>query len=159
MEDEQRQIAAALGRVPSGLYVLTLRRGAVETGMLASWVQQCAFAPPHVSVALKRARPIVQWLTPGSRFTLNILERTQTDMVAYFGRGFDLDEPAFEGLRISHPDVGAPVLDEALAYLHCEVSHQCSVGDHDVLLCEVIGGRVLHDGQPMIHVRKSGLHY
>ena len=32
---------AALGRIPSGLFVLTLRHGGRETGMLASWVQQC----------------------------------------------------------------------------------------------------------------------
>ncbi len=34
-------LAAALGRIPSGLFVLTAGSGATETGMLASWVQQC----------------------------------------------------------------------------------------------------------------------
>ena len=34
-----------LGRLPSGLYVLTAGRGAAATGMLASWVQQVGFEP------------------------------------------------------------------------------------------------------------------
>src|SRR5882672_4348244 len=32
-----KQLAAALGRIPSGLFVLTFRQGEIETGMLASW--------------------------------------------------------------------------------------------------------------------------
>jgi flavin reductase (DIM6/NTAB) family NADH-FMN oxidoreductase RutF len=127
--------------------------------MLTSWVQQCAFAPPHVSVAIQHERPILEWLAKGARFTLNILDSAQTDMVAHFGRGFDLDEPAFDGLETIRPDGEAPVLEEALAYLVCLVSQDSSVGDHKLLLSEVVGGRVLNDGQPMVHVRKSGLHY
>ena len=51
--------AAALGRIPSGLFVLTARNGERETGMLASWVQQCSFTPPCVSVALRKGRELI----------------------------------------------------------------------------------------------------
>src|SRR5437879_4434978 len=115
-------MAAALGRVPSGIFVVTVCRDGAETGMLGSWVQQCAFEPPHVSVAVKRSRPILEWLTEGARLTVNILDHTQTDMIVHFGRGFTLSEPAFKGLEVSRPDGCAPVLDEALAFLECRVS-------------------------------------
>ena len=29
----------------------------------------------------------------------------------------------------------------------------------DKLLAQVVGGRLLSEGQPMVHVRKSGFHY
>ena len=90
MKDPERQLAAALGRVPSGLFVVTLKRAEIETGMLASWVQQCAFEPPQISIALQRDRPIIAWLTQGAAFTLNILDDSQTDMIAHFGRGLTL---------------------------------------------------------------------
>ena len=32
--DPHKQLAAAAGRIPSGLYVLTARRGDAETGLL-----------------------------------------------------------------------------------------------------------------------------
>jgi flavin reductase (DIM6/NTAB) family NADH-FMN oxidoreductase RutF len=152
-------MSAALGRIPSGLFVLTARRGDAESGMLTSWVQQCSFHPLLVSVVIRQDRPIAQWLTSGSEFTLNILDHTQTDMVAHFGRGFDLDEPAFEDLEIERPDGGGPVLQEAVAYLVCRVAGSYPVGDHNLFLGEVIGGRVLAESQPMVHVRKSGSHY
>ena len=103
--DERKRLMAALGRLPSGLFVLTARHGEAETGMLASWVQQCSFEPPQISVALQRDRPVLSWLTAGAAFTLNILDDSQTDMIAHFGRGFALDEPAFMGLDVERVEV------------------------------------------------------
>jgi flavin reductase (DIM6/NTAB) family NADH-FMN oxidoreductase RutF len=159
MSEAERQLFAALGRIPSGLFILTVRHGEAETGMLTSWVQQCAFEPPHLSVALKRDRPIFAWLNDGASMTLNILDHSQTDMIAHFGRGFELGEPAFTELEVQRPDGGAPVLAEALAYLSCRVVTRVPVGDHVLLLAQVVGGRVLNDSQPMVHIRKSGSHY
>ena len=159
MDEAQRQLAATLGRIPSGLFVLSIRRGEAETAMLTSWVQQCAFTPPQISMALQRDRPILAWLTDGAAFTLNILDESQTDMIAHFGRGFALAEPAFAGLEVERPPSGGPVLREALAYLECRIRGRCPVGDHELFFAEVAAGRVLNEGQPMVHIRKSGFHY
>jgi flavin reductase (DIM6/NTAB) family NADH-FMN oxidoreductase RutF len=80
-------------------------------------------------------------------------------MVAHFGRGFALDEPAFEGLDVERPDGTAAVLTESLAYLTCQVTGHLRVGDHEIFVAQVTGGRVLNEGHPMIHVRRNGLHY
>jgi flavin reductase (DIM6/NTAB) family NADH-FMN oxidoreductase RutF len=127
--------------------------------MLASWVQQCSFEPPRVSVALARGREIGAWLTEGAAFTLNILDSTETDMIVHFGRGFAPNEPAFEGLEVERDAEGGPVLTDCLACLHCRVVARHDAGDHDLLIAEVVRGRLLAEGQPMVHVRKSGGHY
>jgi hypothetical protein len=54
--------ARALGRIPSGLFILTARFEDQSTGMLASWVQQVSFDPPLVSVAVKKGRFVANWL-------------------------------------------------------------------------------------------------
>lgn len=158
-EEPYRQLAGALGRVPSGLFIVTASQGESETGMLASWVQQCAFKPPHITMAIQKDRPILPWLSKDSFFTVNVLDDSQTDMIGHFGRGYDLGEPAFKGLEIERLGQGGPVLREALAYLLCRVKDRYAVDDHNLYVGEVIGGRVLNDGHPMIHVRKSGFHY
>jgi flavin reductase (DIM6/NTAB) family NADH-FMN oxidoreductase RutF len=154
-----KQLTAALGRIPSGLFILTLQRGAIETGMLASWVQQCSFTPPAISVAIQPGRDIARLLTPDSSFTLNILDDTQTDMIVHFGRGFELNQPAFEGLVVIRGESDGPILQEALAYLTCRVSARQSAGDHDLFIAQIIDGRMLSDSHPMVHIRKSGSHY
>jgi flavin reductase (DIM6/NTAB) family NADH-FMN oxidoreductase RutF len=159
MNEANRALFAALGRLPSGLFVLTARRGDAETGMLASWVQQCSFEPPHISLALKVGRPVNDWLQVGSDFILNILDHTQTDMIAHFGRGFALGEPAFTGIEVERNGQEAPVLLEALGHLQCRIVNRVHVADHDVVIAEVITGRLLSEEAPMVHIRKSGAHY
>jgi flavin reductase (DIM6/NTAB) family NADH-FMN oxidoreductase RutF len=156
--ESQQQLAAALGKIPSGLFVLTARHDGAETGMLASWIQQCSFTPPLVTIALKQGRLLNEWLTPGATFTINLLDEDETDMISHFGRGFAAGEPAFEEIALLESGT-APILAEALSYLDCQVVTRHPAGDHDILICQVLGGAVINEGRPMVHIRKSGFHY
>jgi flavin reductase (DIM6/NTAB) family NADH-FMN oxidoreductase RutF len=158
-DDPQRAFAAALGRIPSGLFILTVAHAGHETGFLASWVQQCSFKPPRLSFAVQPDRPVVRLLTPEAALAFNILEASQTDMIAHFGKGFAPGDDAFGGLEVVREAGKAPVLAEALAVLEGRVGGRVSAGDHDLVLVDLVGGRVLCEGQPMVHIRKNGLHY
>ncbi len=157
--DPNKSLAAALGRIPSGVFILTATKDAVETGMLASWVQQCSFQPPLITFVLQRNRPIADLLNPGAAFTLNVLEAAQTDMIAHFGKGFALADNAFAGLDICRTPPHGPILSEAHAYLFGKVVERKPTGDHDLYIAEVTAGSLLEDGQPMVHIRKNGFHY
>jgi flavin reductase (DIM6/NTAB) family NADH-FMN oxidoreductase RutF len=152
-------LAAALGRVPSGIFVLAAGRGELETAMLASWVQQCSFDPPQVSVAVRRDRDIHDVLADGESFTLNIVPIHATEFLKHFGKGFEPGEPAFTGFAVERTADGGAVLTAALAHLECRVVGRCDAGDHDLFIARVVAGRLHADDKPMVHVRKSGLRY
>jgi flavin reductase (DIM6/NTAB) family NADH-FMN oxidoreductase RutF len=157
--DPQKALGSALGRIPSGIFVITVAQGGVETGMLASWVQQCSFKPPLITMAVQRGRAITSLLTQGAVFTLNILEANQTDMIAHFGKGFALDQNAFEEIELMREPPHGPILQEALGFMHAKIVSSMPAGDHDVFIAEVTAGRLLDEGQPMVHIRKNGFHY
>lgn len=157
--DPHKDLGSALGRIPSGVFILTLARDGVETGLLASWVQQCSFTPPMISFAVQRGRPIAEFLNAGAVFTLNILEAAQTDMIAHFGKGFALTDNPFQELDIERAAPHGPILQEAHAYLFGKVVSRTPAGDHELFLAEVTAGRVLDESQPMVHIRKNGFHY
>src|SRR5437870_2215415 len=115
--DPHKNLGAALGRIPSGVFVLTTAHDGIETGMLASWVQQCSFQPPLFTFVVQRGRPIVDLLAKTRVFTLNILEAAQTDMIAHFGKGFALTENAFQDIDVRREAPHGPILMEAHAYL------------------------------------------
>ena len=127
--------------------------------MLASWVQQCGFSPPLISVAVRGDRFLAEWLGEGAGFTLSILDDSQTDMIVHFGKGFQPDQDAFAGLEIIRGESFAPILEESLAYLDCRVEVCYQPGDHLLVIGRVVGGRMLNEGHPMIHIRKNGMHY
>lgn len=159
MSAEVEPLAAALGRIPSGLFVLTARRGESETGMLASWVQQCAFDPPALTACVRAGRFVLDWLPVGAQLVVNVIPEGGKALVAHFGKGFDEGEPAFEGLEVERDGGSPPVLLAALAHLVCRVTARVETGDHVLLVAQVESGAAHTDGKPTVHTRKNGLRY
>ena len=150
----------ALGRIPSGLFILTVRRGDRATGMLASWVQQAGFEPPMLTVAVRADRYVGDWIAESGTFALNQVGAGQKHLIRHFGRGFAPEEPAFETIALRDDARGGPVLVEALAYLDLELAGHLDGGDHRILLARIVQGGLLAPGtEPFVHVRHSGTHY
>lgn len=159
MDREQPRLYKPLGRIPSGIFVVTVEREGKRSALLASWVQQCSFHPPMITLAVAPDRPIAAMLQKPGEFVLNILDESQTDMIAHFGKGFTPDQDPFADVELEQVSAPAPVLTEIVGYLVCRVTSGSEPGDHIVLVAEVIDGEVVSDGSPMVHVRKSGAHY
>lgn len=155
----EREIEKVLGRIPSGIFIVAVGTGDHATGMLASWIQQAGFNPPSITLAVQRSRYVCDWLTEGRPFVVNLLGEAQKEYLAHFGRGFKPNEPAFEGLQITYCPRGVPILVDALGHLECERQQHVDSGDHRIFLAKVVRGGLVDDGDPMVHIRKTGAHY
>lgn len=158
--DEQLRSAVSrpLGQIPSGCYVLTAAHGELASGLLVSWVQQASFEPPMITVALRQGRPIGTLVEASGCFVLNQIPENPLPLFRHFGRGFDLDQPAFEGLR-TEPDPHGVVLRDCPSFLACRVVRWMDCGDHRLYVAEVVGGRSRSDARPYVHLRSSGFNY
>lgn len=159
MDDSTRlQVAAALGRIPSGCAILTAGSGTDRTGMLASWVQQAGFDPLSVSVAVGKGRPIVDLIESTGGFVLNILGEDATAMFKHFGKGFAPGEEAFAGLGVRQVGEGV-IIDDRVAWLSATVRGRLDSGDHWLYVGEVTDGQGDVGAKPLVHIRKNGLGY
>jgi flavin reductase (DIM6/NTAB) family NADH-FMN oxidoreductase RutF len=156
---DTESLGKALGRLASGVYVITLAEGSERDGMLATFIGQVAFEPPMISVAVKRDRPILAKLTPASRFNVNVLGKKNNDIFKNFAKPFAEDLDRFSGLKVEDKS-GGPVLLECVSYVGCRLVSVAEAGDHSVVLAEVVEGAMLDGEQePMVHLRKSGFQY
>ena len=103
------ELARALGRVPSGIFVLTCRDDERDYAMLASWVQQASFEPPSVSVAIASGRPIGQLLADSRPFVLNVLGEEQQNLMRQFVRPAAEGQDPFDGCPIERTAGGVSV--------------------------------------------------
>jgi flavin reductase (DIM6/NTAB) family NADH-FMN oxidoreductase RutF len=157
---KRKSFDPVLGRIPSGIFILTVGTGPRATGMLSSWVMQAGFDPPMVSVAVKLGRFVCDWLTEGQPFVLNVLSQSQTKTMKHFSQGFEPGEPSFEGLEITHCARGVPILKESLGHLECEPVRHLDSGDHRIFLANVVRGKLRDgDAKPRVHIRNSGATY
>ncbi len=159
--DHVKQVLARpMGRIPSGVYILTAMAGDHHVAMLASWVQQASFDPPCLSIAVAKDRPILEVIRKGGRVALSILPEKDTTLMKKYARGIGPGEDAFAGVTIVTTPGGLRAMDSALAWMECKVVKECDFGgDHLVIVAEVVAAGVLHDGGPFVHVRGSGFHY
>lgn len=154
---------SVLGRIPSGVFILTLRApDGWETGLLCSWVQQVAFDPPMVAVAIRQDRPANDWLRGTQQAVLNILGEDGKSFLGHFGKGFPPGAPSFDGLELERCPRGLPILSGALGHLELEHTGAFDAGDHTVHTLRLTGGALrepVAERKPMVHIRKSGTHY
>jgi flavin reductase (DIM6/NTAB) family NADH-FMN oxidoreductase RutF len=149
-----------LGRIPSGIFILTVGKGERATGMLSSWVMQAGFEPPMVSVAVRLRRYVCDWITEGQPFVLNLVGERQIGLMKHFAKGFEPGQPAFEGLALSDDARGVPILRDAIGHLECEPVRHTDSGDHRIFVAKVVGGELRQaDIAPNVHIRRSGAKY
>jgi len=161
MDETMRQhVGTAIGRIPSGLFVLTARSEDRRMGMLTSWVQQVSFKPPLVSVSIAKGRAIMPLISESKHFGLCQLPQNDKLIMRKFAGHLDPTEDPFLGFEMRSDTVTRlPVLANVLAYLECEVTSHLDVdADHDLFVGRVHGGNYL-SGEPHVHLRKNGFSY
>lgn len=147
----------AVGKISSGLYIVTTYVNGVGEGFLGSWIQQASFKPLVVSMALKAGRPCHAAIRDGGRFVINIVSNEKKQILKPFwspkgGNPFDSIEH-----RVTEHGV---VLNDALGWMACNRLSMVAPGDHEIVFAEVVDSGMLDaDGTPMTHIRKSGLDY
>jgi flavorubredoxin/flavin reductase (DIM6/NTAB) family NADH-FMN oxidoreductase RutF len=161
MKSLDSDLDRALGRISSGLYLITAQKGEVSGAMIASWVTQASLEPMGVAIAVARDRAIECLMHPGDSFVLNILEEgNYQGLMKHFLKRFAPGADRFAGLKTCQASNGSPILADALAYLECEVISRMECSDHWIIYSTVQAGRVAKiDGSTAVHHRKVGNHY
>jgi flavorubredoxin/flavin reductase (DIM6/NTAB) family NADH-FMN oxidoreductase RutF len=161
--------ARALARVSGGLYIVTAAGSGSSSGsaarsaMVASWVAQASFEPPGLTIAVAKDRAIESLMQVGDRFVLNCLgEESGSRLMKHFLQRFAPGEDRFVGVdwTPANGSGGAPVLQDAIAYVECQVVSRMETADHWVTYAHVISGELLRmEQQTAVHRRKVANYY
>lgn len=153
-------LGKAIGRIPSGVYILCIEAAGQKSAVMLSWVQQASFDPPMLSIALAKDRPAYSLVKEGGPFTLSVLGQSDTGMMKKYARGIPPDQDPFADVAIAKTMSGQPYLSESLAWLECRLEKAVEFGgDHDMLMVKIEAGAILKDGPSFTHLRGSGWHY
>ncbi|MEG6507435.1 flavin reductase family protein [Methyloligella sp. 2.7D] len=135
-------------RLTSGVYVIGVADGETRNAFTAAWVMQVSYDPLLIALSINKQHASYALLKAGGRFSVNVLKKTQADLAAHFGQPASADKLA--GQDWSGGSGGVPLLNDALAWFECEVTHECPAGDHVLAVGKVISGRLLDaNAQPL----------
>ncbi|MGE5609197.1 MAG: flavin reductase family protein [Bacillota bacterium] len=159
-EPLKHTVGRVLGQIPSGVFIISAVHEGNGDAQLASWIQQAAFEPPCITVALGRTRSILPIIRGSGRFAISILGEADRGLMKRYARGVQAGEDPFADVRTLNSPGGIPVMAEALGYLDCSVLRCCEFGaDHDLVIGQVMAGELLKEAKPFVHIRNNGFHY
>ncbi len=157
---EQEMDTAAIGKIPSGLFIITSTRGDEIDGYLGSWIQQVSFKPLLITMAIKPGRPCYDYIQEHGRFCIHVVGQQNNGLMKPFWKGYDPANTPFADLEHFRSERDNVILKDALAVMECKKVSSINPGDHELIVAVVEASQVLspHD-KPLTHVRRSGLDY
>ena len=156
MDPEQKK--QALRKITHGVYVIGVKEGEKVNAFTATWVSQVSFEPPLVMAAIRNDSVSFGMIQRSGVFAINFLGTGQKPLAQHFLKPAHLGGDKLAGVAHRRGLTGAPVLEEAIAYVECRVREVHAVGDHSLVVGEVVEARVQRDDEPMA-LKETGWHY
>ena len=154
-------VGAALGAIPSGLFILTAAHEDRRMGRLVGWVQQACFEPPMISIALCKGTPIMPLISESRQFGLCQIAEDDRTMLRKFSSQVDPADDPFLGVSLAKPVLSRlPILASSQVYFECELTCHIDVeGDHDLFVGTVVNAGFQGPFTPAVHLREDGFAY
>jgi flavin reductase (DIM6/NTAB) family NADH-FMN oxidoreductase RutF len=151
-----------LWTLPYGLYVLGSRDGDRRNGMTINWVTQVSFDPKLVGVGVEKPAFTHELVSAGGVFSLCTIDREDRAIVRKFTKPVEVDLEAMtlNGFPFHEGRTGAPILDQAPAYLDCEVRQAVDCGNHTFFIGEVVdAGFQKDEDTPVLRMEDTRMNY
>ncbi|MBI2549308.1 flavin reductase family protein [Candidatus Woesearchaeota archaeon] len=144
--------------------VLVTSRGSLERKATAShdtiatveWHMPCSFEPFHYAIALKKTTLSVTLIQQSNVFVVHFIPGSFSEHALFCGRhsGLHVDKFAHCGFTKKEAEkIDCPCIQEALAYLECEVLQSFNLGECVVFIGKVLKAVTLKEGKRLFHVR------
>jgi flavin reductase (DIM6/NTAB) family NADH-FMN oxidoreductase RutF len=129
-------------KIPNALALIGSRAGDERNAMTASWITQLSMEPVLIGVAVDNEAITCRLVTDGGSFTVNLWDATDTRVFVKFSKPAVDDGATLNGRAVRPATTGAPVFDEAVAWLDCEVRHRLDLGTHTLSVGEVVDAAI-----------------
>jgi len=108
--------------------------------MVASWITQATLsaARPRVLAVISVETRTQRLIEASGRFALQLLDETQTEVVARFGLPTPTGEDKWEGYEARRTRSGLPLVAGGCGFVECRVADRLATGDRVVYLGDVV---------------------
>jgi len=132
-------------KIPNALVLIGSRAGDERNGMTATWVTQLSMEPVLIGVGVDNTAVTHRLISEGGSFTVNLWDAADTRVFVKFSKPAEDDGQALNGRPVRAATTGAPVFDEAVAWMDCQVRQAIDLGTHTLFIGEVVDAAIRDD--------------
>lgn len=132
-------------KIPNVLALVGSRAGEEWNAMTTSWITQLAMEPVLIGVGVDNDAVTRRLIADGGSFSVNLWSSDDTRTFVKFSKPATKEGMALNGRAIREGVTGAPIFEEAIAHLDCEVRHTHDLGSHTLFIGEVVDAAIRDD--------------
>ena len=132
-------------KIPNALALIGSRAGEERNAMTASWITQLSMEPVLIGVGVENTAVTHRLISEGGSFTVNLWDSADTRVFVKFSKPATYADGTLNGRAVREGATGAPVFDEAIAWMDCEVRHAIDLGTHTLFVGELVAGDIRAD--------------
>ena len=149
----------ALRKIPHGVYIIGVAQDGQLNAFTGTWLTQVSFTPPLVALGVKKDSHSFEMIKRSRVFSVNLLGKQQKSIAEHFVKPATVVGEKLKEVSHRIGKTGAPILEEAIAYVECEVREIANEhGDHAVIIGEVVEAGVRAD-EMALTLTDTGWHY
>ncbi len=146
-------------KIPNVLCLVGSRSEDEWNGMTLSWMTQVSMEPVLIAISVDQSAITHRLIKESGVFTVNLWDAEDTRTFVKFSKPALKEGMALNERPIREGETGAPVFDEAVVYIECEVRNAVDVGTHTLFLGEVVAAGVRDDEAKIASMSHTRMKY
>ena len=132
-------------KIPNALALVGSAHDGERNGMTTSWITQLSMEPVLIGIGVDNSAVTHRLISASGAFTVNLWDSEETRVFVKFSKPAVDDGVTLNGRSVTTATTSAPVFDEAIAWMDCEVRHTLDLGTHTLFVGEVVAASIRDD--------------
>lgn len=146
-------------KIPNALALVGSRAGDEWNGMTTTWITQLSMEPVLIGIGIDNDAVTHRLISDGGSFTVNLWDAEDTRVFVKFSKPATKEGDTLNGRAVREASTGAPVFEEALAWLDCEVRQSHDLGTHTLFIGEVVDAGINDDEARAATIQDTRMKY
>ncbi|HLF43915.1 MAG TPA: flavin reductase family protein [Acidimicrobiia bacterium] len=146
-------------KIPNALALIGSASDGEWNGMTASWITQVSMEPVLIGVAVDNKAVTHRLITGSGVFSVNLWSPEDTRVFVKFSKPAVREGETLNGRRVRLGSAGAPIFEEAVAWMECEVRQAIDFGTHTFFVGEILDAGVTDEDGPAASISDTRMKY
>jgi flavin reductase (DIM6/NTAB) family NADH-FMN oxidoreductase RutF len=129
-------------KIPNALALVGSKAGDERNAMTTSWITQLSMEPVLIGIGVDNSAVTHRLISEGGCFSVNLWNAEDTRVFVKFSKPAADEGPSLNGRAVTSATTGAPVFEEAVAWMDCTVRHTLDLGTHTLFVGEVVDAAI-----------------
>ncbi|MGB7859378.1 MAG: flavin reductase family protein [Acidimicrobiia bacterium] len=132
-------------KIPNALALIGSASGDEWNGMTASWITQLSMEPVVIGVGIDNKSVTHKLISQGGSFTVNLWSPEDTRVFVKFSKPATREGDTLNGRAVRAGVTGAPIFEEAIAWMECALRQSIDFGTHTLFAGEIVDAGITVD--------------